>query len=93
MDKTTEGLVMEGLKLIEKGIVDSIPTVNKNENLHLLEDFKAVVKNLTEHALTVLNKIGVNEMRKSEPDTDLIEDYYLLFHYLDFLKRFVSSKS
>lgn len=42
---------MEGLKLIEKGTVDSIPPVNKNENVHLLEDFKVVVKNLTENAL------------------------------------------
>jgi hypothetical protein len=84
---------MEGLKLIEKGTVDSIPKANKNENLHLLEDFKAVVKNLTENALNVLNKMGANEMSKSEPNAELIEDYYLLFHYLDFLKRFVSSKS
>ncbi len=84
---------MEGLKLIEKRTVESIPTVHKNESPHLLEDFKAVVKNLTENALNVLNKIGINEMRKNKPNAELIEDYYLLFHYLDFLKRFVSSKS
>jgi len=83
---------MEGLKLVEKRAVDSILTVHKNEGPQLLEDFKAVVKNLTENALNVLNKIGVNEMRKSKPNAELIEDYYLLFHYLDFLKRFVSSK-
>lgn len=82
---------MEGLTLIGKRTVDSIPTVHQNESPYLLEDFKAVVKNLTENALSILNKIGVNEMRKKNPNAEIIEDYTLLFHYLDFLKRFVSS--
>ena len=72
--------------------VEPKPSSDKNENPYLLEDFKAVVKNLTENALKVLNKVTANEMSKSEPKPELVEDYYLLFHYLDFMKRFVSSK-
>jgi len=88
-----EGLGMERLKVVEKGVVDSTPTFYNNENLHLLEDFKAVVRNLTVNALKVLNRIAAAEMSKPEPQTELVEDYYLLFHYLDFLRRFVSSKT
>ena len=84
---------MERLKVVEKGVVDSTPTFYNNENLHLLEDFKAVVRNLTVNALKVLNRIAAAEMSKPEPQTELVEDYYLLFHYLDFLRRFVSSKT
>ena len=27
---------------------------------------------------------------KSEPKAELVDDYYLIYHYLDYLKRFVS---
>ena len=57
-----------------------------------MEDFKAVVRTLTEDALGVLNKISADEMSKPEPNTQLVEDYYLFFHYLDYLKRFVSGR-
>ena len=82
---------MQRLMAVEEA-VEPKPSSDKNENPHRLEDFKAVVKNLTENALKVLNKVTANEMSKSEPKPELVEDYYLLFHYLDFMKRFVSSK-
>jgi len=57
-----------------------------------LEDFRAVVRSLTENALKVMNRISAKEMTKPEPNAELVEEYYLLFHYLDYLKRFASGK-
>lgn len=58
-----------------------------------LERFKAVVKNGTESALEVLNRISVREMSKPEPKADLVEDYFLLYRHLHFLKRFASGEA
>jgi hypothetical protein len=82
---------MQRLMAVEDA-VEPKPPSDMNENPCRLDDFKAVLKNLTENALKVLNKVTANEMSKSEPKPELVEDYYLLFHYLDFMKRFVSSK-
>lgn len=77
---------MERLKLVEKEVRSD---VNK-DSPDQLERFKAVVKNLTEDALEVLNRVAVDEIGKPEPKPQLVEGYYLLFHYLCFIKRFVS---
>jgi hypothetical protein len=52
--------------------------------------FKAVTRNLAQKTLEIVNRISIKEMSKPEPQAELIEDYYLLYHYLDFLKRFSS---
>jgi hypothetical protein len=52
--------------------------------------FKAVTRDLTEKALEIVNRLSANEMSKPEPQAELVEDYYLLYHYLDFLKRLAS---
>jgi hypothetical protein len=83
---------MERLKLIQKAEFEPDTLPDKEENPRVLQDFKAVVRSLTEDALKVLNKIAADEMNKPEPNTELVEDYYLLFHYLDFTRRFVSGK-
>ena len=83
---------MERLKLIQKTEFEPDTSLDEEPKPHLLEDFKAVVRSLTEDALKVLNKIAADEMNKPEPNTELVEDYYLLFHYLDFTRRFVSGK-
>jgi hypothetical protein len=83
---------MERLKLIQNAAIEPNKLLDKEEKDPLLEDFKAVVRSLTEDALKVINRIAANEMSKPEPNAELVEEYYLLFHYLDFLKRLTSSK-
>ena len=83
---------MERLKVVQKTEFVPDALLDNEEKAHLLEDVKAVVKNLTENALKVLNKITANEMSKPEPNAELVEDYYLLLHYLDYTKRFVSGR-
>jgi len=58
-------------------------------NLHLepLSLFKGVVLNLNEGALDCLNRISRQEMQKDSPSPTLMEEYFLLHHYLDFIKR------
>ncbi len=55
-----------------------------------MELFKAVVGSLTEDALEVVNRIAAQEMSKPQPNAELVEEYYLLFHYLDYMKRFMA---
>jgi hypothetical protein len=59
------------------------------DNLHLeqLSLFKRVVLNLNEGALNCLNRISRQEMQKDSPSPTLVEEYFLLHHYLDFIKR------
>jgi len=83
---------MERLKLVQKTDFEPGPLVHNEGNPHVLEDFKAVVGSLTEDALKVMNRISAKEMIKPEPNAELVEEYYLLFHYLDYLKRFVSGR-
>jgi len=83
---------MERLELVQKTEFEPDTSLDEEPKPHLLEDFKAVVRSLTVDALKVLNKIAADEMSKPEPNSKLVEDYYLLFHYLDFTKRFVSGK-
>lgn len=84
---------MERPKLIQNTAIEPNKLLDKEEKAPLLEDFKAVVRSLTEDALKVINRIAANEMSKPEPNAELVEEYYLLFHYLDFLKRLASSKA
>ncbi len=83
---------MERLKLVQKTEFEPGTIPHKEENPHVVEDFKAVVRSLTENALKVMNRISVNEMSKPEPNAELVEEYSLLFHYLDYMKRFVSGR-
>jgi hypothetical protein len=58
-----------------------------------LTRFRAVVLNMTESALDCLNRISQQEMQKDSPSPTLMEEYSLLHHYLDFIKRFCQNKS
>ncbi len=49
--------------------------------------FKGVVLNLNEDALSCLNRISRQEIQKVSPSPTLMEEYFLLHHYLDFIKR------
>lgn len=55
--------------------------------------FKGIISSLTENALECLNRISRKEMEKSSPSIHLIEEYYLLYHYLDFIRRMCQKKS
>ena len=59
------------------------------ENLHSdpLSLFKGVVLNLDKSALDCLNRISQQEMQKDSPSSILMEEYFLLHHYLDFIRR------
>jgi len=87
-----EELDMERLRIVKMEEKESIQNINQGEKRDPLERFKAVTRDLTEKALEIVNRISVDEMSKPEPQTELVEDYYLLFHYLDFLRRFASAK-
>ncbi len=58
-----------------------------NPRLDPFRRFKGVVLNLNEEALTCLNRISGREMQKDSPSPMLMEEYFLLHHYLDFIKR------
>ncbi len=75
-----------------------IPPAKKQEtsiddHLDPLVRFKGVVLNLTESASDCLNRISRREMRKESPSPTLVEDYFLLHHYLDFIKRLCQRES
>ena len=54
---------------------------------------RAVVLNMTESALDCLNRISQQEMQKDSLSPNLLEEYFLLHHYLDFIKRLCQGKS
>jgi len=54
--------------------------------------FKGTVLNLTEGALSCLNRISQQEMQKDSPSSTLMEEYFLLHHYLDFIERLCREK-
>jgi hypothetical protein len=58
-----------------------------NPQLDQLSLFKGVVINLNEGALNCLNRISRQEMQKKSPSPTLMEEYFLLHHYLDFIRR------
>jgi hypothetical protein len=83
---------MEKLKLVKAEEKALLPSASRSENREL-ERFKAVTKNLSEKALEIVNRISMKEMSEPGFRTELVEDYYLLHHTLDFLRRFASSKA
>jgi hypothetical protein len=64
-----------------------------NHPLGPLDRFKGMVLNLTESASDCLNRISQREMQKVSPSATLMEEYFLLHHYLDFIKRFCRGHS
>ncbi len=84
---------MKTPQLLQKAEMETQTLLDKQPKPHLLEDFKAVVRSLTEDAVKVINRIAVHEMSKPEPNAELVEEYYLLFHYLDYMRRFVSGRA
>jgi hypothetical protein len=58
-----------------------------NDHLDPLLRFKGVVLNLTENALECLNRTSQREAQKDSLSPILMEEYFLLHHYLDFIKR------
>jgi hypothetical protein len=75
-----------------------VPTPKKEEeevspHLDPLIRFKKVILNLSEGALDCLNRISQREMGKDSPSATLVEEYFLLHHYLDFIKRLCQGKS
>ncbi len=60
--------------------------------LNPLARFKGLILNLTENALECLNQISRKEMEKNPPSPTLMEEYFLLHHYLDFIRRICKGK-
>ncbi len=61
-------------------------------HLDPLDRLKGIVLNLTESASDCLNRISQREMQKDSPSPTLMEEYFLLHHYLDFIKRLCQGK-
>jgi len=53
---------------------------------------RGVVLNLTESALDCLNRVSQQEAQKKSPSASLMEEYFLLHHYLDFIRRLCEGK-
>lgn len=75
-----------------------VPTATKETDqesplLDPLFRFKKVVLNLIENALTCLNRIAQAEMEKDSPSPNLMDEYFFLHHYLDFIRRLCEKKS
>ena len=81
---------MERLRIVKRDET-SVRQMGQNGTTDPLDRFKAITRDLTEKALEVVNRISSHEASKSQPEPELVEEVYLLFHYLDFLKRFASS--
>ena len=64
-------------------------------DLHLdpLDRFKGTVLHLVGSALDSLNRISQQEIQKDSPSSTLMEEYFLLHHYLDFIERLCRDKS
>lgn len=52
-----------------------------------LARFSGIVLNLASNALGCVQRLARKEMERKSPSSEVIEDYYLLYHYLDFIKR------
>jgi hypothetical protein len=61
-------------------------------HLDPLDRFKGTVLNIVGSALESLNRISQQEMQKDSPSSTLMEEYYLLHHYLDFIERLCRGK-
>lgn len=57
-----------------------------------LTRFSGVILNLTSNALDCLQRLGRKEMERKNPSVIVLEEYYLLHHYLDFIKRLCLGK-
>lgn len=57
-----------------------------------LSRFCGIVLNLTSNALDCLQRLARKEMEKKSPSANIMEEYYLLQHYLDFIKRLCLEK-
>lgn len=55
--------------------------------------FSRVVLSLTSNALDCLHRVAQREAKKASPSCELLEEYYLLNHYLDFIKRMCRDKT
>jgi hypothetical protein len=54
--------------------------------------FKGVILNLIQSASDCLNRISRQEMQKNSPSPTLMEEYFLMHHYLDFIERLCRGK-
>lgn len=52
-----------------------------------LSRFSGIILNLTSNALECVQRLARREMQKKSPSAILMEEYYLLHHYLAFIKR------
>lgn len=72
------------------------PTPKKGDPESSLSDplnrLKGVVLNVTESALDCLNRVSQQEAQKKSPSSNLMEEYFLLHHYLDFIRRLCERK-
>ncbi len=59
----------------------------ESPQLDPLTRFKKVVLNLIDNTLLCLNRIAQGEMEKESPSPSLMDEYFLLYHYIDFIKR------
>ena len=72
------------------------PSKKRSDEAHLhlepIDRFKGTVLNLTESALTCLNRISQQEIQKDSPSPTLMEEYFLLHHCLDFIDKLCREK-
>jgi len=77
------------LKLVPPSPKEGAPETSLSDPLNR---FKGVVLNVTQSALDCLNRVSQQEAQKKSPSPNLMEEYFLLHHYLDFIRRLCEGK-
>ncbi|MGQ9694917.1 MAG: hypothetical protein ACUVWV_09255 [Thermodesulfobacteriota bacterium] len=74
------------IPLLRGSIIKATPVADS------LARFPGVILNLTLNALDCLQRLTQNEMERKAPSLKVLEEYHLLHHYLDFIKRLCLDK-
>lgn len=79
----------EFLKIIP---LPKAPIIKATPVADSLTRFSGVILNLTSNALDCLQRLARKEMEKKSPSDNVLEEYHLLHHFLDFIKRLCLEK-
>jgi len=83
---------MEGNSFLKVIPIPKLPVAKAKPESDSLFRFSHVILNLTSQALDCLQKLAQKEMEKKSPSVKILEEYYLLHHYLIFIKRLCLEK-
>lgn len=83
---------MEGGNFLKVIPMPKLPVSKVMPEADPLFRFSHIILSLTSDALNCLQRLTQKEMEKKEPSLFILEEYYLLHHYLDFMRRLCLKK-